>query len=259
MLASRVTEDVRGVFEEATANERGEEPFRTAVNWRNAAMAYKNHSDVRFVARNLWLSEQSRQPGVALDRRVEVDPSLRRTEDSEPLPALDDLYSPSLRAMLESDNYHLALLPRVDVQRARGSPAQSVSASDRSVILPFSWKKLVRRGFESLRDSYTVAEHRVARFGDVCVDFAGREVRRLSGEPIKLLNQEFKTLHCFLSHPERVFSRDELLHEAWGYENYPTTRTVDNHVLRLRQKLERDPARPIHFQTIHGVGYKFVP
>src|SRR5204863_8070993 len=103
-------------------------------------MAYKNHSDVRCVARNLWLSEQSHQPGVALDRRVEVDPSLRRTEDSEPLPALDDLYSPSLRAMLASYNYHLALLPRVDVQRPRGSQAQSVSASCRSVMLSFSWK-----------------------------------------------------------------------------------------------------------------------
>jgi DNA-binding winged helix-turn-helix (wHTH) protein len=222
-------------------------------------MEHKNHSDVRLVHRNVWLSEQSQQAGVAPNQRVEMDPSLGSIQGSEHLPALEVLYSPSLRAMLESDNYQMALLPWVDGQRARGSPAESISAAARSVILPFSWKELVRRVFESLRDSYTLTEHSVARFGDVCVDFARREVRRLSGEPIKLLNQEFKTLHCFLSHPERVFSRDELLHEAWGYENYPTTRTVDNHVLRLRQKLERDPARPIHFRTIHGVGYKFVP
>jgi len=50
-----------------------------------------------------------------------------------------------------------------------------------------------------------------------------------------------------------------LLNEVWGYENYPCTRTVDNHILRLRQKLERDPSRPIHFRTVHGVGYKFLP
>lgn len=222
-------------------------------------MAYKNHSDVGFAPRNVWRSEQSQQPSGALNVRDQIDPSLRSTQGIERHPALDVLYSPSLRAMLESDNYHMALLPRADGQGARGSPAGSLSASGRSVILPFSWKELVRRVFESLRDSYALTGHRVARFGDVCVDFARREVRRLSGERITLLNQEFKTLQCFLSNPERVLSRDELLNEAWGYENYPTTRTVDNHVLRLRQKLERDPARPIHFQTIHGVGYKFVP
>ena len=222
-------------------------------------MAYKNHSDGGFSPRNVWQSEQSLQLGAALNERVQMDPSVRSTEGSGHLPALDLLYSPSLRAMLESDKYQMALLPRADRQRARGSPAGSVSGADRSVILPFSWKQLVRRVFESIRDSYALTEHSVARFGDVCVDFARREVRRLSGERITLLNQEFKTLQCFLSNPERVLSRDELLNEAWGYENYPTTRTVDNHVLRLRQKLERDPARPIHFQTIHGVGYKFVP
>jgi len=56
----------------------------------------------------------------------------------------------------------------------------------------------------------------------------------------------------------RVISRDELLNEVWGYENYPCTRTVDNHILRLRQKLERDPSRPVHFRTVHGAGYKFM-
>ena len=82
---------------------------------------------------------------------------------------------------------------------------------------------------------------------------------RSSGEPMALSIQEFKTLKCFLSNPGRIFSRGELLREAWGYENYPSTRTVDNHVLRLRQKIERDPARPVHFLTVHRVGYKFVP
>jgi DNA-binding response OmpR family regulator len=55
-----------------------------------------------------------------------------------------------------------------------------------------------------------------------------------------------------------VISRTELLNEVWGYNNYPTTRTVDTHILRLRQKLERDPTDPVHFRTVHGTGYKFV-
>jgi len=57
----------------------------------------------------------------------------------------------------------------------------------------------------------------------------------------------------------RVISRDELLEKVWGYENYPCTRTVDNHMLRLRQKLEKDPSNPSHLLTVHGLGYKFVP
>jgi DNA-binding response OmpR family regulator len=55
-----------------------------------------------------------------------------------------------------------------------------------------------------------------------------------------------------------VVARDELLNEVWGYENYPSTRTVDNHVASLRAKIERDPAAPLHLKTVHGVGYKFV-
>jgi len=57
----------------------------------------------------------------------------------------------------------------------------------------------------------------------------------------------------------RVISRDELLNEVWGYENYPCTRTVDNHIMRLRHKLEQIPSRPAHFRTVHGTGYKFTP
>jgi DNA-binding response OmpR family regulator len=56
-----------------------------------------------------------------------------------------------------------------------------------------------------------------------------------------------------------VISRDELLNEVWGYENYPCTRTVDTHILRLRKKLEPEPAHPKHFHTVHNAGYKFLP
>jgi DNA-binding response OmpR family regulator len=62
-----------------------------------------------------------------------------------------------------------------------------------------------------------------------------------------------------VENPERVLSRDELLNQVWGYECYPSTRTVDNHILKLRQKLEQDPSNPIYLRTIHGAGYKFVP
>lgn len=95
-------------------------------------------------------------------------------------------------------------------------------------------------------------------FGDVKVDFSSMEATR-KGLPVALTPLEFKTLRYLAQNERRVISRDELLNEVWGYQSYPCTRTVDNLILRLRQKLEKDPARPAHFQTVHGAGYKFLP
>jgi DNA-binding response OmpR family regulator len=83
------------------------------------------------------------------------------------------------------------------------------------------------------------------------------EVSR-SKENVALTTMEFKLLRFLVQNAGRVMSRDQLLNEVWGYDNYPCTRTVDNHILKLRQKLELDPAHPVHFHTVHGVGYKFV-
>jgi DNA-binding response OmpR family regulator len=95
-------------------------------------------------------------------------------------------------------------------------------------------------------------------FDDVTINFPAMEVLR-KGKPVVFTTLEFKTLKYFIENTRRVISRDELLNEVWGYENYPTTRTVDNYILRLRQKLESDPSRPAHFRTVHGAGYKFLP
>jgi DNA-binding winged helix-turn-helix (wHTH) protein len=103
----------------------------------------------------------------------------------------------------------------------------------------------------------TNAESEVA-FGEVIINFSEMTACR-KGKPVELTTMEFKTLKYLIQHARRVISRDELLNEVWGYENYPCTRTVDNHILRLRQKLEPEPSRPIHFRTVHGAGYKFLP
>ena len=95
-------------------------------------------------------------------------------------------------------------------------------------------------------------------FGGVTGCFSRVEIHR-SGRPITLTHKEFKTLEYLIKNAGRVISRDELLNKVWGYEHYPCTRTVDNHILKLRQKLERDPSRPVHFRTVHGAGYKFLP
>ena len=95
-------------------------------------------------------------------------------------------------------------------------------------------------------------------FGGVTGCFSTMEIHR-NGRPVILTCKEFKTLAYLIKNPRRVISRDELLSEVWGYANYPSTRTVDNHILKLRQKLERDPSRPVHFRTVQGAGYKFLP
>ncbi len=95
-------------------------------------------------------------------------------------------------------------------------------------------------------------------FGAVKGCFSTMEVRR-NGQPVVLRCKEFKMLAYLIKNPRRVISRDELLNKVWGYENYPSTRTVDNHILKLRKKLEAEPAHPKHFQTVHSSGYKFLP
>ena len=153
----------------------------------------------------------------------------------------------------------VVLVPRGEWDQIQASGVGRTSAPAPAVVLPFSWKELAARFSEFVRDSGTGAGTQVFRVGDICADFARMKVTRSSGESIALTSQEFKTLKCFLMNPDRVISRDELLTEAWGYESYPSTRTVDNHVLKLRKKLEPDPTRPVHFRTVHGIGYRFVP
>jgi DNA-binding response OmpR family regulator len=131
------------------------------------------------------------------------------------------------------------------------SLAKSSSERSKTTKLLGVLGKAVQR-FKSTSGGSTVA------FGDVTVNFSAMEALR-KGEPVVLTTMEFKTLKYLIRNARRVISRDEMLNEVWGYGNYPCTRTVDNHILRLRQKLERDPARPMHFRTMHGAGYKFLP
>jgi hypothetical protein len=95
-------------------------------------------------------------------------------------------------------------------------------------------------------------------FGEVKGCLSTMEIHR-NGQPVTLTSKEFKLLAYLIKNPRRVISRDKLLNEVWGYENYPSTRTVDNHISKLRKKLETDPAQPKHFDTVHCTGYRFLP
>jgi len=130
--------------------------------------------------------------------------------------------------------------------------------ADDYVTIPFSPRELVARLRALMRRTSRVSPESLYVFEDVIVDCFKTEITR-GGEKITVTAKEFKTLEFLAKNAERVISRDELLNEVWGYQNYPCTRTVDNHILRLRQKLESDPSHPSHLLTVHGVGDKFVP
>jgi len=131
--------------------------------------------------------------------------------------------------------------------------------ADDYVTKPFSPRELLARVQVSIRRASTIAAvPQIVSFEDVSINFTNMEMTQ-AGKPVALTSQEFKVLKFFVHNPDCVVSREELLNEVWGYQSYPSTRTVDNHILRLRQKLEKDPAHPLHFKTVHGAGYKFVP
>jgi DNA-binding response OmpR family regulator len=130
--------------------------------------------------------------------------------------------------------------------------------ADDYVTKPFSPRELTARVQAAIRRQRKPVQPTIYRFGDCEVDFKKMTVRR-SGKPVVLTAHEFKLLKFFTENAERVLTRDVLLNEVWGYNFYPTTRTVDNQILKLRQKLEPDPANPKHLLTIYGAGYKFVP
>lgn len=128
--------------------------------------------------------------------------------------------------------------------------------ADDYVVKPFGTRELLARIRALLRRAGS--ETRVLHFGDVEVDL-DRRAAASRGLEIKLTPAEYNLLVFFLNNPDRVLSRDVILNSVWGYESYPNTRTVDAHVVRLRQKLEPDSSLPRHFLTVHGVGYRFLP
>jgi DNA-binding response OmpR family regulator len=131
--------------------------------------------------------------------------------------------------------------------------------ADDYLTKPFSIRELLARVRAILRRTQQEsALPDEAAFGAVTLDFRGYEARK-AGKPVDLTRKEFGVLRLLAARSGHVLSRDELLNEVWGYEHYPTTRTVDNHIASLRAKLEEDPARPQHLLTVHGVGYKLMP
>ena len=159
---------------------------------------------------------------------------------------------------LDLDNFHVALVPFQAFTAGHRAIQAPQGDSSRLFILPLTWNELMLKLGSSAAFLNRSRKEKPVRFGEVSVDLESMEVRR-SNRPVNLTAMEFKVLKYFVANPNRVISRDDLLDQVWGYNNYPCTRTVDNHILRLRQKLEPDFGTPVYFRTVHGIGYKFTP
>jgi two-component system, OmpR family, alkaline phosphatase synthesis response regulator PhoP len=129
--------------------------------------------------------------------------------------------------------------------------------ADDYVTTPFSARELVARVRSLIRRQHEQLDHRYIRFDDVSVDLLEMSVTR-AGRPVHLTGRELRIVEHLLRVPGQVVLRQELLSKVCGDRRGRFSRAVKNHISHLRQKLERDPKKPSHFVTVHGVGYKFV-
>ena len=189
---------------------------------------------------------------------------LERARAGKPSLVILDIMLPGMSGLeitkkLRDENRNLPII----LLTARGEENDRVLGlelgADDYITKPFSLRELVARVRSVLRRTQgNRKEPELFRFGDVTVDFKRQAVRK-GDQAVELSAREFRLLAYFIAHAGTLLTREQLLNDIWGYEVFPTTRTVDNHIARLRKKIEDDPETPQYIRTARGAGYLFEP
>jgi DNA-binding response OmpR family regulator len=206
----------------------------------------------------LMLEKEGFRPVLASDGKTGLDQALAL----KPALILVDLRMPGLTGVEVCKRVRAAgMKTPLIVLSAIGDEMDKVLlleiGADDYVGKPFGSRELLARIHALLRRT-SPDDQKVVAFADVEVDLTRRVVSK-HGEELKFTRAEYNLLTYFIQNPDRALTRDMILNSVWGYESFPNTRTVDAHVVRLRQKLEPDSGSPRHFVTVHGVGYRFLP
>jgi DNA-binding response OmpR family regulator len=214
------------------------------------------------------LARQFSAEGYAVHVSPDGDAGMAAVFDVRPHAVVLDLMLPGLSGReicrkIKSEMNQMPVIVLSAVSEVADKVLLLELGADDYVTKPFSPRELLARIQAAMRRSQRAASEppksmEIYSFGNVVVNFTRMDVLK-SGLPVILTAQEFKLLRYFIEHAGHAVTREKLLNDVWGYQNYPTTRTVDNLVLRLRQKLEPNPADPVNIQTMHGIGYRFEP
>jgi two-component system alkaline phosphatase synthesis response regulator PhoP len=201
--------------------------------------------------------------GYQVDWALNGMEGLRKAVEESPDLIILDLMLPEMDGLeVCRELRHKNITTPVIMLTAKGGEIDKVVGleigADDYMTKPFSIRELLARIKVQLRrvEKEEKAIPELYFFGDIEVDFAGFKVKR-KGKEMDLTSLEMEVLKYFVSHHGKVITRDELLDKIWGYESYPTTRTVDNHILKLRKKIEEDPSHPRFILSVYGGGYRF--
>jgi DNA-binding response OmpR family regulator len=216
----------------------------------------------------LGLEDTLRAKGYEVEATSRGDVGLERALQMQPDLIVLDIMLPDMDGFevcrrLKSNKEGLASIP-VIILSARGAELDRVRGlelgADDYVTKPFSLMELLARVTAVLRRSGKAPGEApdAMRFGDVEILFASQTATK-AGVSVELPNRGYAILRVLAARAGEVVSREELMNEAWGYDKYPNTRTVDNHFVKLRKALEDEPDSPTYLRTVHGAGYRFVP
>jgi two-component system, OmpR family, alkaline phosphatase synthesis response regulator PhoP len=215
----------------------------------------------------LGLEDTLRAKGYAVQAVTRGDVGLQRALEMIPDLIVLDIMLPDMDGFevcrrLKASKL-LSEIP-VIILSARGAELDRVRGlelgADDYVTKPFSLMELLARVSVVLRRTQKSPNAAVERlcFGDVEINFKAQTAVK-GGLPVDLPSRAFAILQALAERPGEVVSREELMNKAWGYDKYPNTRTVDNHVVKLRKLLEDEADSPVFLRTVHGAGYRLVP